>query len=475
MKKITLILIFAFSIVTISYSQDCLPGYYNINSQQQIDDFATDYPGCVNILGNLMIDNSYNTDITNLDGLSQLETIGGNLNIRKNSGLTSITGLSNIISVGADLLIHNLNILTTFDGLDNINTIGGRLYINNNSSLTNINALGNLTSIGDYVFFGSNPDLVSLEGFEGIQSIPERIEIYNCGSLTNLTGLENLTSIANYLYLRNNNALINLLGLENLTSIGGRIVVRDNAVLTSLSGIQNIDPSTIEANNTYDEDLEIFNNPMLSECEVQSICDVVNDPNKTTDIHDNMTGCDTESEVEAACSAIPIEMLYFNANKTKGIINLTWSTASETNNEGWNIQRSNNGHTFETIAWIEGGGNNRDINEYQYNDTKPNKGLNVYRLEQVDFDGITSYSKYKSIYIEATTKRLFPNPTNNEIFLDGYKNGQIKIKTINGTIVLETVIYKNQPINVSKLKQGIYNLQLIEDGKVENFRFIVGK
>ncbi len=500
MKKITLILLFVIPAFAISKAQSCLSSGIFFTSQQEIDDFSANYPGCIEIEGNVDINDSSEGNITNLNGLSQLtslggylkiidnnsllnlsgldniETISGELRIGKwgdgNNSLNSLTGLESLTSIGGNLAIYNNPQLENMTGLNAVSSVGDNFWAWNNNNLINFNGLDALTSIGIDIGFGQNPNLVNLNGLESLTTLGAILYIKNNALLENFSGLDNLNSIGFYIFIYNNGTLSSLDGLENVTSLGGRLEISNNSSLADISGIQNIDASTIDQNGT---DLIIVGNPMLSVCEYQSICDVVNDPNKITNIHDNLSGCDSETEIETACSAIPIEMLYFNAKKTKEIINLTWSTASEINNKGWNIQRSNNGQSFETIAWIGGSGNSRDIMEYEYKDAKPNEGLNIYRLEQVDFDGKTSYSKHKSIYIEGTTKRLFPNPANNHIFLDGSKNGQIKIKTINGTTVLETYFNENQAIDISRLKQGMYNLLLIEDSKVENFRFIKSK
>jgi hypothetical protein len=65
--------------------------------------------------------------------------------------------------------------------------------------------------------------------------------------------------------------------------------------LTSLTGLDNIDADSIE--NLY-----IYDNSSLSTCEVQSICDYLLSPNGTINIHDNASGCDSQDEVELACT-----------------------------------------------------------------------------------------------------------------------------------------------------------------------------
>ncbi len=72
---------------------------------------------------------------------------------------------------------------------------------------------------------------------------------------------------------------------------------RNNYTLTSLSGLDNISPETVDF-------LRIDSNPLLSECEVQSICDYLAIPGNTTEIYDNAPGCNSQQEVEAACDTV---------------------------------------------------------------------------------------------------------------------------------------------------------------------------
>ncbi len=79
--------------------QTCLPSGITFTTQQQIDDFATDYPGCTEILGEVFIEGDTGTEILNLNGLTQIESIGDNLSIFNNDTLLSLSGLENVNSI----------------------------------------------------------------------------------------------------------------------------------------------------------------------------------------------------------------------------------------------------------------------------------------------------------------------------------------------------------------------------------------
>jgi hypothetical protein len=105
-----------------------------------------------------------------------------------------------------------------------------------------------------------------------------------------------VTFIRGGLGISDNISLTGLTGLENLAYIGDGLWITGNAVLTSLTGIDNINSDSIDLIN-------IYNNPLLSQCEVESICKYFSVPNGTVDIFDNATGCNSPDEVQDSCEA----------------------------------------------------------------------------------------------------------------------------------------------------------------------------
>ncbi|MDD5569693.1 MAG: hypothetical protein PHD97_00895 [Bacteroidales bacterium] len=93
---------------------------------------------------------------------------------------------------------------------------------------------------------------------------------------------------------------------------------------------------------------------------------------------------------------MPIELLSFNAKSNKNNVMLTWSTATETNNDYFTIEKSQDGIAFSELVNISGVGNSTSIREYSYNDENP-YAITYYRLKQTDFDGKYSYSEIISV------------------------------------------------------------------------------
>lgn len=269
----------------------CLPQGITFSTQTEIDHFQTNYPGCTGIEGNVTINGD---NITNLNGLNGLTFIGGSLNINGNNALTSLTGLDNLTSIGDELSIFGNGALSSLTGLENLSFIGNILYIFGNNALTSLTGLQNLTSLEEGLTLFYNDALVSLTGLKNLTSIGNFLSIGGNNTLTSLTGLENLASIGGAFSIGKNNALTSLTGLENLTSIGGALIISENNSITSLTGLENINAGTIT-------NVKIFDNPTLSDCAIQSICEYLAAPNGVFEIHGNATGCNSQEEVEEAC------------------------------------------------------------------------------------------------------------------------------------------------------------------------------
>jgi hypothetical protein len=117
---------------------------------------------------------------------------------------------------------------------------------------------------------------------------------------------------------------------------------------------------------------------------------------------------------------LPVELLSFSARRnSESEVICEWTTLTETNNDYFEVQRSEDGILFETIGLRNGSGNSTTLLEYNLFDiTAPNNIL-YYRLKQTDFDGQYSYSK--TIVVSPVTQvnsfLLFPNPASTDIYI----------------------------------------------------------
>jgi hypothetical protein len=112
---------------------------------------------------------------------------------------------------------------------------------------------------------------------------------------------------------------------------------------------------------------------------------------------------------------VPVELTSFTANVVGSDVRLNWSTATETNNQGFQVERSS-GSEFVQIGFIDGHGTTTEIQNYSFIDKSLEAGVYSYRLKQVDFDGTFDYSNVVEIEIGApqifTLEQNYPNPFN---------------------------------------------------------------
>ena len=111
---------------------------------------------------------------------------------------------------------------------------------------------------------------------------------------------------------------------------------------------------------------------------------------------------------------LPVSLLDFKANTDNKNVDLTWKTASEDNNKGFEIQRSNNNTDWYTIGFVNGRGQSNSTQSYTFTDNQLAPGKYFYRLNQVDIDNHTRASSIVTASLSGKGKLLLfqntPNP-----------------------------------------------------------------
>ncbi|WP_324671545.1 T9SS type A sorting domain-containing protein [Hymenobacter sp. GOD-10R] len=180
--------------------------------------------------------------------------------------------------------------------------------------------------------------------------------------------------------------------------------------------------------------------------------------------------CST-SLATAGCrnSPLPVELTSFDAKLSKGSVLLTWTTASEKNNEKFVVERSANGESFEAITEVAGHGTSSSSYSYKTTDVAPLAGTSYYRLRQVDFDGATAYSPVLTIQNAAANQTnklgVYPNPATDYITLDLPKGVsetyEVRISTVSGKLVRRLDLSGSNPqLDLHALPAGTYLLQV---------------
>ncbi|MBL1278784.1 MAG: endonuclease [Fluviicola sp.] len=127
---------------------------------------------------------------------------------------------------------------------------------------------------------------------------------------------------------------------------------------------------------------------------------------------------------------LPIELMSFEATPRRNSVHLDWVTASENNNDYFVVERSTDLKNWEEVVTEDGAGNSISTIQYSAIDYSPIPGQSFYRLKQVDFDGVYSYSDLRSVHFDNEgTLEFFPNPVNDVLTIRGSIEsiGEVKI------------------------------------------------
>lgn len=237
MKQTIILLAISVLSVTYAFSQSCIQGAIVLENQSDVNNFSTNYPNCVSVIGNIIIRGT----VTDLQGLSQIISIDGLLMIEETTDLTDLSGLENITVVD-DLTIQNNAALVNLSGLDGLTMIIDDAQIRENPVLTSLTGLGNLTLVsGDFKIYANNAlsNLVGLESLARVEGFD--FEINTNAALTSLQGLDGLTTCKWNLAINNNDLLASLEGLGNLKTIGGDLRLVGNDTLVNMTGLNSLD------------------------------------------------------------------------------------------------------------------------------------------------------------------------------------------------------------------------------------------
>jgi hypothetical protein len=173
---------------------------------------------------------------------------------------------------------------------------------------------------------------------------------------------------------------------------------------------------------------------------------------------------------------LPIELSSFEASSLKSAIGLTWSTSSEINFSHFEVQKSNDGLSWQNIGEVSASGNSSEHLLYNFIDYQPFQNKNFYRLKQVDFDNSFAYSKVEIEQFNVSQVYAYPS-----IVLQG---GNFNIKGISNTAIIQLYSMKGQLIKTVELSsensqiiadfaKGIYILNIQNDGFITNKKLIV--
>jgi hypothetical protein len=136
----------------------------------------------------------------------------------------------------------------------------------------------------------------------------------------------------------------------------------------------------------------------------------------------NASASNTQWYAFGSSDLLPVDLTYFSAEKNGANVDLNWQTASEVNSAYFEIQRSVDGVNFETISSLEAAGYSNSLINYSFVDESPARGLNYYRIKEVDSDGTTQFSDVAVVdYVTGNALlqlAMYPNPMEENAILN---------------------------------------------------------
>ena len=189
-------------------------------------------------------------------------------------------------------------------------------------------------------------------------------------------------------------------------------------------------------------------------------------------------------------SVIPVELTSFTASvNNEGVVILKWSTATEVNNQLFEIERKSEDGQYETIGSLDGYGTTTEPQEYSYIDNTVRTGTFFYRLKQIDFGGQYEYSNEIEVEVNGplsfALEQNYPNPFNpsTKIKYSVPENGNVKLSVYNlvgevvSVLVNESVNagFYEVSFNASSLPSGTYFYSLKKGNSIQTKKMVLLK
>ena len=184
--------------------------------------------------------------------------------------------------------------------------------------------------------------------------------------------------------------------------------------------------------------------------------------------------------------ALPVSFRAFTAVRANSVVALKWTTSTESNNLGFEIQRLIGAGKWQTLSFIatqaQGGNSSSDLN-YTHADLNPTKGVSQYRIRQVDIDGRSKLSEIRAVRGDGQKGKtiVYPNPSSDGkvsiIFEDVNGIRDVSVTDISGRMIRQMKGVTINNIVVDNLATGIYTVRIInnETGEQEVQKFVVNK
>lgn len=178
------------------------------------------------------------------------------------------------------------------------------------------------------------------------------------------------------------------------------------------------------------------------------------------------------------CAPMPVELVSFDATCDNNAVNLTWTTASETDNDYFTIERTTNGIDYEIVGTVGGAGNSDVAHSYSFVDDQPLNGTSYYTLRQTDFDG--QFERFRLITVNCSNAHalsVYPNPGEGIFVVDGAQpDSAIIVTDVLGQAVLQTTMTGTKTqLDLSDQPAGIYFIRTNLSGGMVTKKIVISR
>lgn len=187
-------------------------------------------------------------------------------------------------------------------------------------------------------------------------------------------------------------------------------------------------------------------------------------------------GCSTTVPIVAP---VPVEMISFNARRSNDVVVLEWKTATEINNDRFEVERSFDGMSFEYIGEVRGAGTTLQIQNYEFFDRSVTDERVYYRLKQIDFDGAHEYSAVLAVNgsAEGMDVKIYPNPAVSHVTINLGNNSEdrtVSVVDIAGKQVMtRSGNFEKLTLPVNELERGVYTILIVSRNAVVSHKIIL--
>jgi hypothetical protein len=194
---------------------------------------------------------------------------------------------------------------------------------------------------------------------------------------------------------------------------------------------------------------------------------------------DNTTG--SAPALGFSFSILPVEFSSFYATKSGNTVLLSWTTAQESGNSFFEIQKSTDGQHFQVIASVQGAGNSSSPREYSFTDQNLNAATTYYRIRQVDNNGLSVYTSVRTVRANGTAAdtRVYNIGKNLNVEFNTRVQGSFSIRVLNMNGQLIANQSYQQPayritLNLAQAASGAYIVQVIDaNGLAESSKIVL--